>query len=139
MILDYQRPRRKEPVQWNLRGPIFFLLVVACLALFAVLVTPRTGSTGHAQEDAAKIDIQNLSAALETFHADNGRYPTTVEGLDALVQQPAGSNLPHWKPILDSMPIDPWGHPYIYTPPLSPHQPFKILSNGAPNGQQISN
>jgi general secretion pathway protein G len=98
MSVDYQKPPQRES---NLRGPIIriSLTVVGVFALLWVLLTPRMRSGRGAQEKAAPLDIQNISAALETFRADNGRYPTTAEGLDALFEKPAGSGLPGWKRV----------------------------------------
>jgi general secretion pathway protein G len=140
MFLDYQKPQRNSfPMQiWSTRSGIVLGLFVGFIGLLGWAIVPRFSETPNLVK-VAKLDIYNLSAALETFHADNGRYPTTAEGLDALVHKPAGSNLPHWKPIFDTVPVDPWGNPYIYTQPPSPHQGFKILSNGGQDGVKISN
>jgi general secretion pathway protein G len=66
-------------------------------------------------------DANNTGEALNTFEVTNGRFPTTAEGLQALVQKPAGADLPNWRQVLTKVPLDPWGHPYHY----------KLLSGGA--------
>lgn len=79
----------------------------------------------------AKIQIESLSAALDLYYLDNGRYPAANEGLTALVQRPAtaaGWNGPYLK--TSSVPADPWGHPYVYKSP-GDHAPFEIDSYGS--------
>ncbi len=107
-------------------------VLVFFLALSSFFSTPGGGL--QAQQGAARLDIHNMSEGIETFKQINGRYPTTAEGLSALVRMPAGENLPNWRQVFDRMPLDPWGHPYIYTAPTSPSQSFKILSYG-PDGK----
>jgi general secretion pathway protein G len=90
-----------------------------------------TGSR-FARPYLARRDIRLLKTAIGLFEMDNGRYPTTKEGLDALVQKPAG-NLPNWHPYLDRAQVDPWGHPYVYTCPGSKSD-FDLYSCG-PDGK----
>ena len=93
------------------------LVVIAIIGLIAAVVIPQTiGQLGKAQSRAAKLQVQSISAALELFQGDNGRYPTAQEGLQALVTHPTG--LENWNgPYLHSKDQlkDPWGHPYRYT------------------------
>ncbi|MGA7199517.1 type II secretion system major pseudopilin GspG, partial [Roseiarcus sp.] len=83
---------------------------------------------------AAQIQIESFSSALDLFYLDNGRYPSSSEGLPALVQRPGNSsswNGPYLKTA--SIPTDPWGRPYIYRSPGS-HAPYEIASYG-PTGE----
>jgi general secretion pathway protein G len=93
------------------------LVVIAIIGLIAAVVIPQTiGQLGKAQSRAAKLQVQSLTAALELFQGDNGRFPTAQEGLTALLVRPNG--LDNWNgPYLHAKDqlSDPWGHPYRYT------------------------
>ncbi len=113
---------------------IELLLVLVILAILAAVVVPKfTGRTEDARIKAAKAEISGVKSALDQFEIDNGRYPSTDEGLNALVTRPG--DLPNWKPGLPRMPVDPWGHAYIYRSPSSNGQGFDLLSAG-PDGQE---
>jgi len=113
---------------------IELLVVLVILVLLASLVAPRVlGYLGSSRTKAAKVQIESLGSALELFKLDTGRYPTTSEGLQALMQAPQGAS--GWNgPYLTKreVPNDPWGRPYNYR---SPGQggPFEIFSLGADN------
>ncbi len=98
---------------------IELLLVLVILAILAAIVVPMfVGRAEQARVTRAQTDISNISSALDTFEIDNGSYPTTAEGLQALIVQPP--NMPNWHgPYLkgNSVPLDPWGHPYQYRCP----------------------
>jgi type II secretion system protein G len=104
------------------------------LVLLASLVAPRViGYLGSSHTKAAKVQIQSLSTALELYKVDTGRYPTTSEGLKALIAVPPGGT--SWNgPYLTKkeVPSDPWGRPYTYRSP-GEHAPFEITSLGADN------
>ncbi len=110
------------------------LVVLVILVLLASLVGPRViGYLGTSRVKTAKVQIESLSSAIELYRIDNGRYPTTDEGLKALVQAPAGGD--GWKgPYLTKkdVPNDPWNRPYHYRSP-GQHGPFDIFSLGADN------
>ena len=96
-----------------------------------------TGISEHAKESAAKADISNYKGALSTFEIDNSRFPTTEEGLNALVQKPA--DLDTWKrPYVDNIKKDPWGHDYIYRCPGNNGKDYDLLSGG-PDGREGGN
>ena len=94
---------------------IELLVVLAILTLLAGLVGPRVlGQLGGAKSKTAAVQIADLDKSLELFKLDVGRYPSTEEGLDALVKKPgsvSGWNGPYLK---GGVPTDPWGHPYKY-------------------------
>jgi general secretion pathway protein G len=96
---------------------IELLLVLVILAVLAGIVVPKfTGRSEDARKTAAKTDISNLSTALNNFELDNGRFPSSEEGLLALLNTPP--NAKNWKgPYIESMPKDPWGNDYIYRYP----------------------
>lgn len=96
---------------------IELLLVMVILAVLAAIVVPKfTSRTKQAKETAAKTDISAFDLALDSFEVDNGHYPSSDEGLNALMTQP--SDATNWKgPYLKKLPNDPWGHPYVYRYP----------------------
>ncbi|WP_265306299.1 type II secretion system major pseudopilin GspG [Verminephrobacter eiseniae] len=117
---------------------IELLVVLAILTLLAGLVGPRVlNQLGGAKAKTALVQIADLDKSLELFKLDVGRYPTTQEGLEALIQRPG--NVQGWTgPYLKGkeLPTDPWGHPYRYANP-GPDGGIEILSlgaDGAPGG-----
>ena len=89
------------------------------------------GKGEKAKADAAKIEIGQIGQTLDLYKLEIGRYPTTQEGLQALVAAPAGVtnwNGPYWKK--PSVPKDPWGSEYKYTSPAT-NAPYEIISLGA--------
>ena len=100
---------------------IELLLVLVILTVLAGLIVPQfTNQSMKARVTAAKTDISNISTALDAFEIDAGRYPSSEEGLQALIQQPAGVTEwhgPYLKSKGGTIPADPWGNPYIYRYP----------------------
>jgi general secretion pathway protein G len=89
------------------------------------------GKGEKAKADAAKIEISQIAQTLDLYKLEIGRYPTTQEGLQALLTAPAGTsnwNGPYWKN--GKLPKDPWGNDYRYTAPGS-HGAYDIMSYGA--------
>ncbi len=110
---------------------IELIVVVVILGLLAAVVVPRVvDKLATSKDKIAKMQITELEGALELFSFDMGRYPSTAEGLDALVRNPGSSD--SWKgPYLKKeVPKDPWGRPYVYRCPGS-HGDFDIISFGA--------
>lgn len=101
---------------------IEIMVVVAILAILAALVVPRImGRTDDAKRTAAKVQIRNIEGALQLYKLDNGIYPTTEQGLKALVEKPSVGVIPKkWKigGYLPKLPEDPWGNPYKYLSPV---------------------
>lgn len=94
------------------------LLVLVILGILAALVLPKfTGRTEQARVTAAQTQISTFGTALDAFEVDTGSYPRGQDGLQQLVVQPPDVN--GWRgPYLKSdIPLDPWGHPYIYEYP----------------------
>lgn len=121
---------------------IELMVVVVILLILASLIGPRImGRPEEARRMKAKVDIQSLETALKLYSLDNGAYPTTEQGLDALVAAPSVGQLPqNWRQggYLEKgrVPKDPWGHDYVY---LSPgvRGEYDITSygaDGAPGG-----
>jgi general secretion pathway protein G len=108
-----RRGRRREAFTL-----VEMLLVLVILATLAAIVIPRfAGRSQQARVTAAQSQIASFQLALDAFEVDNGFYPPTSPGLNALVQQP--SNAPDWRgPYLrKGVPLDPWGNPYTYEYP----------------------
>jgi general secretion pathway protein G len=106
---------------------IEIMVVVAILAILAALVVPRImGRTDEAKRTAAKVQIRNIEGALQLYKLDNGVYPSTEQGLKALVEKPSVGVIPKkWKlgGYLPKLPEDPWTNPYKYfSPSQSPIQ-----------------
>ena len=112
------------------------IVVVFILSLLAAIVAPRIiGRTDDARIEATKVQIKNLETALKLFKMDNGFYPDTQQGLEALVEKPASGRIPqNYKEggYLEQrkIPLDPWGSPYMYVSP-GLNGDYDILSYGA--------
>src|SRR5882672_1442920 len=113
------------------------LVVMVIIGLLAGFVAPRYfAQVGKSQVKAARAQIDALDKALDQYRVDVGRFPTTEEGLEGLMTPPAGE--PAWGgPYLKkAVPLDPWGHAYVYTSPGT-HNDVDILSfgkDGQPGG-----
>jgi general secretion pathway protein G len=122
----------RRPFQKQTRNAftlIELLLVLVILAVLAAVVVPRFSSRRkQANETAAKTQISAFETSLNQFEIDCGRFPTTDEGLDALVTNKA--NLDGWNQYMKKVPADPWGKPYIYRSPGTKNQDFDVLSGG---------
>lgn len=114
---------------------IELMVVVVIIAVLAALVVPRVQKyQTEAQIGAARGQISNLSSILQKFRLDCNRYPTTEEGLSALVSQPADAD--GWKgPYLDKVPQDPWKQDYVYQSPGPVDTDSFILSTNGPDMQ----
>lgn len=121
---------------------IELLLVVVIIGILAAIVVPKlTGRSEDARISAAQSTLNNMRTALSMYEVDNGKYPTTDQGLMALIQKPGGAPEPkNWKgPYLQNMtevPLDPWQHPYVYLCPGTKNTTgfdlFSAGSDGAP-------
>ena len=119
---------------------IELLLVMVILTILAAIVIPRfTRRSEQARITAARADIANLEVGLDSFEVDLGRYPTTEEGLGALVKQPADvADVTQWHGpyIKRNVPKDPWGNPYIYESPGKHNTNDYDLRSYGPNKQE---
>lgn len=109
---------------------IELLVVIIILAILAAVVIPRfVGRTDDAKIASATAQITNFDTVLELFNADTGSYPPT---LDALITNPGTPrwNGPYLKNV-DKIPLDPWGHPYLYKHPGDNGRDYDIVSAGA--------
>ena len=113
---------------------IEILVVVVILGILAAIVVPKVMEhPGEARQVRARQDIQAIVTALNMYKLDNFVYPSTEQGLDALVNKPSGSpEAANWRKggYLDKAPKDPWNHPYLYLHPGS-HGDVDVFSYGA--------
>ncbi len=125
---------------------IELLVVILILGLLAGIVGPRLfGHTDEAKITKARVQIENLGTALKMYKLDNGVFPSTEQGLEALVGMPQGGDAPRkWRKggYLEKgqVPKDPWGNDYLYLCP-GVHGDFDITSygaDGAPGGEEIN-
>lgn len=119
---------------------IELMLVVIILGILVAMVVPRlAGRTEQARRAAAQADIEsNIAVALDMYELDNGLYPTTEQGLSALISEPASSPVPpNWNgPYLKKrkIPLDPWGRSYVYVCPGVHNQEDYDLYSYGPDG-----
>jgi len=115
---------------------IEIMVVVVILALLAALVGPKIiGRSDEAKVDAAKVQVRNLESALKYYKLDNGVYPTTEQGLQALLEKPTVGQIPkNYRAggYLDSksVPKDPWKDDFVYISP-GDHGDYDLCSYGA--------
>ncbi len=120
---------------------IEIMVVVVILAVLGALVVPNIlGKVDTARVTAAKTDINSIRTALDLYRLDNFKYPTTEQGLQALVKQPADPTITNYPPhgYLPTLPKDPWGNPYVYVSPGSDGRDYEITSygrDGKPGGE----
>jgi general secretion pathway protein G len=119
---------------------IELMLVVIILGILVAMVVPRlAGRTEQARRAAAQADIEsNMAVALDLYELDNGAYPTTEQGLSALITEPTSSPVPpNWNgPYLKKrkIPLDPWGRAYVYLCPGVHNQEDYDLYSYGPDG-----
>ena len=107
------------------------MLVVIIISVLAAMVIPRlTGRSEEARKGVAKADVDiNIATALKLYELDNGAFPTTEEGLDALMTAPSSAK--NWKgPYLEKKPVDPWGNVYRYKSPGTHRTDYDLYSTG---------
>ncbi len=114
---------------------IEIMVVVVILGILAALVAPNVISRiDDAQINRARQDIRAVESALKLYRLDNFKYPTTEQGLEALVTQPSDPSIRNWRQggYLDKLPMDPWNNPYQYMYPGQQGE-FDIFTFGADN------
>lgn len=116
---------------------IEMMVVLLILGLMTGIVTYRfVGQTDKARYQAAKTQMQVLEAALQSYKIENGRFPTTAQGLQALVQKPSSPPIPRNWPSggylqKAEVPTDPWGNEFIYVSPGQHNSDYDLVSLGA--------
>ncbi len=115
---------------------IEIMVVVIIIGLLAAVIVPTViNQVDEARVVKAKQDIQSLETALTLFRLDNSKYPTTEQGLNALVSQPTDPTIKHWKPggYLQRVSKDPWGFDYQYVNPGTHGKDYDLYTMGADN------
>ncbi len=121
---------------------IEIMVVVIILGILAAIVAPNViGRIDQAQVTRVQGDLRGIENALKMYRLDTYSYPTTEQGLEALVNKPADPNLRNWKPggYLDRLPKDPWGNDYLYLNPGN-HGEIDVYTlgrDGRPGGEGL--
>lgn len=122
---------------------IEIMVVVIIIGLLAAVIVPQVVSkVDEARVAKAKQDIQSLETALTMYRLDNSKYPTSEQGLAALVTQPTDPSIKHWRPggYLQRVSKDPWGNDYQYLYPGTHGKEYDLFSlgaDGAPGGEGL--
>ncbi len=120
---------------------IEILVVLAIIAVMAYLIVPNViGRPDQARVTVAQTDLRTISAALKMYRLDNGDYPTTGQGLPALVEQPTSGPQPiNWSPsgYLGQLPQDPWGRDYNYRSEGGRFELVSLGKDGAVGGDGV--
>jgi|TARA_Y100000031_G_scaffold146871_1_gene181255 general secretion pathway protein G len=118
------------------------LIVVVILGILGAVIVPNLmGRPDQARMTAAQSDLRNLSSALDLYRLDNFNYPSTDQGLDALVTKPSGFPEPkNWNPegYIKKLPSDPWGSPYQYERTNSNFVLYSFGADGDEGGEGIN-
>jgi len=124
---------------------IEIMVVVVILGVLAAIIVPKFLSRpDEAKVTKAKVDIKGLEESLGLFKLDNGFYPSTEQGLKALVSKPESGRIPARFPdggYLKRVPADPWNSPYLYLSPGQQGRDFDLISYGAdgqPGGEKVN-
>ena len=98
---------------------IELMVVLVIIGILAALIVPNViDKTDDARATAARVDVANIMQALKRYKLDTQTYPSTEQGLQALVTRPTVGQVPNsWRPQLEKLPMDPWGRPYQYLNP----------------------
>jgi general secretion pathway protein G len=120
---------------------IEIMVVVVILSVLGALVVPKIlENVDKARVTRAQADIRAIQTALDLYRLDNFKYPTTEQGLQALVKQPVDPTITNYRSggYLPTLPKDPWNNPYIYVSPGSDGRDYDIISygrDGKPGGE----
>ena len=130
------RPPQPAPRGFTL---IELMVVLVIIGVLAALIVPNVlDRTDDARATAARTDVHNLMQALKLYKLDNLRFPTGEQGLQALIAKPSTQPVPpNWRPYLEKLPMDPWGHPYQYLNPgvKGEVDVMSFGADGAPGGE----
>jgi general secretion pathway protein G len=116
------------------------MVVVVIIGLLAAIVVPNfIGNIDTAAVNRARQDIRGIETALDLFRLDNFKYPSTEDGLEALVTNPGEDAAPNWKSYLRRVPMDPWNKPYLYLYPgqRGNYDVFTLGADGREGGEGI--
>ena len=121
---------------------IEIMVVVIIIGILAAIVAPNViGRVDDAQITKAKAEIANIENAMKFYRLDNFAYPSSEQGIEALVTKPADPNVKNWKEggYLERVPNDPWGNPYLYLSPGNRGEIdiYTLGRDGRPGGEGI--
>lgn len=122
---------------------IELMVVIVILGLLAAIVVPNlVGKSDEAKVKLVGVQMKQLEEALKLFRLDNGRYPTTAEGLEILVEMPDGVDLPNYSKSGylggKNLPKDPWGHTFIYVSKGDELDIISLGSDGKEGGEDMA-
>ena len=112
---------------------IEIMLVVIIIGALAAMIVPRlAGRSEQAKVAVAKADLSNIATALKLYELDNGSFPTSAQGLQALRERSTSVPVPrNWNgPYLEKDPVDAWGNPYVYASPGTHRPDYDLSSKG---------
>lgn len=110
---------------------IEIMLVVLIIGILTAVVVPRmAGQTDKARATSTKAQMESLKTALQQFELRAGRFPTTQEGLEALVKKPSDLTDDEWDKTMDSVPVDAWKQEFVYKSPGDDGRDFDLVSKG---------
>ncbi|GAA5484353.1 type II secretion system major pseudopilin GspG [Haloferula sargassicola] len=134
--MKLQQPsRRRRAAGFSLLEMVIVLGIIAVI-MGGAIFTMR-GISGAARRNQVSTDFKTIESGLLMYQTVNGRFPTTQQGLDALVNKPSSTPVPKkWTRIMSKVPTDPWGEPYGYKFPGSvDNTTFELISKGADTQQ----
>lgn len=118
---------------------IEIMVVVVIMGVLAALIVPNLmDRPDQARATAARQDVGAIMQALKLYRLDNGQYPSSEQGLRALVEKPTAGRVPqNWRQYLERLPNDPWGNPYHYLNPGTNGEidVFSLGADGEPDGE----
>lgn len=123
---------------------IEMMVVLVIIGIVAALIVPNViGRPDEARVAVATADLRTVAASLEMYRLDNRTYPTSEQGLSALIQPPVAAPVPvNWMQggYLPNLPLDPWGNPYAYRSPAdgAPYELVSLGADGAPGGDGVN-
>ena len=121
---------------------IEMMVVLVMIAVVAALIVPNViGRPDEARVTVAETDMRTVAGALQLYRLDNGRYPSTAQGLAALAERPISAPLPRTWPeggYLTEIPVDPWGTPYVYRAEASEFDLVSLGADAAPGGEGVA-
>ena len=120
---------------------IEIMVVLVIIGVLAALIAPNVlDRASDARVTAARTDVANLVQALKLYKLDNQRFPSSEQGLNALLKKPETAPAPvKWRPYLDKLPTDPWGQPYQYLNPglKGEIDVYSLGADGQPGGEGL--